>query len=49
MCGIELKDRFRSRELRERSGIDDITLVLQQNSQRWYAHVLQKEDKMMIG
>jgi len=34
MCGIRLKDKFQSRELRERLGIDDITLVLQQNRQR---------------
>ena len=31
MCGIKVKDRFPSKELRERLGIDDITLVLQQN------------------
>jgi len=31
MCGIKLKDRFPSKELRERLGIDDIALVLQQN------------------
>jgi len=43
MCGITLKDRFRSRELRERLGIDDIALVLQQNRLRWYGHVLRKE------
>ena len=30
MCGIELKDRFRSRELRERSGIDDIGITAEQ-------------------
>jgi len=30
--------------LRERLGIDDIILVLQQNSLQWYGHVLQKED-----
>ena len=30
--------------LRDRLGIDDITLVLQQNSLRWYGHVLQKDD-----
>ena len=30
MCGIKLKDRFSSKELRERLGIDDIALVLQQ-------------------
>jgi len=31
-------------ELRERLGIDDIALVLQQNRLRWYGHVLRKED-----
>ena len=31
MCGIKLKDRLPSKELRERVGIDDIALVLQQN------------------
>jgi len=28
MCVIKLKDRFPSKELRERLGIDDIALVL---------------------
>ena len=28
MCGIKLKDRLPSKELRERLGIDDIALVL---------------------
>ena len=44
MCGIKLKDRFPSKELRERLGIDDIALVLQQNRLRWYGHVLRKDD-----
>jgi len=30
--------------LRERLGIDDIALVLQQNRLRWYGHMLRKED-----
>jgi len=30
MCGIKLKDRFPRKELRERLGIDDVALVLQQ-------------------
>ena len=34
MCGIELTDRFTSKQLRKRRGIDDITLVLQQNRLR---------------
>ena len=40
---LKLKDRFPSKELRERLGIDDIALVLQ-NRLRWYGHVLRKED-----
>jgi len=42
MCGIKVKDRFPSKELRKRLGIDDITLVLQQNRLRLYGNVLQK-------
>jgi len=42
-CSIHARDRFPSKELRERLGIDDIALVLQQNRLRWYGHVLRKE------
>ena len=44
MCGIKLKDRLPGKELRERLGIDDIALVLQQNRLWCYGHVLRKED-----
>ena len=44
MYGVKLKDRFTSKELRERLGMDDIALVLLQNRLRWYGHVLRKED-----
>jgi len=44
MCGVKLKDRLPSKELRERLVIDDIALVLQQYMLLWYGHVLQKED-----
>ena len=44
MCGVKLKDRLPGKELRERLGIDDIALVLQQNRLHWYGHVLQKDD-----
>jgi len=43
MCNVKVKDRVPSKELRERLGIDDIILILQQNRLRWYGHVLQKE------
>jgi len=48
MCCVKLKDRFPSKEQRERLGIDDITLVLQQNKLQWYGHVLQKEDDDLV-
>ena len=41
---VKVKDRVPSKELRERLGIDDIILILQQNRLRWYGHVMQKED-----
>jgi len=31
MCGVKLKNIFPIMELRERFGIDDVTLTLQQN------------------
>ena len=40
MCSVKVKDRVPSKELRERLGIDDIILILQQNR----LHVLRKED-----
>ena len=44
MCGVKLKDRLPSKELRERLGVDVIALILQQNRLRWYGHVLRKDD-----
>ena len=41
---LKVKDRVPSKELRERLGIDDIILILQQNRLQWYGHVLSKED-----
>ena len=34
MCNVKVKDRVPSKELRERLGIDDIILILQQNRLR---------------
>jgi len=44
MCSVKVKYKVPSEELRERLGMDNIILVLQQNRLRWYGHVLQKED-----
>ena len=48
MCNVKVKDRVPSKELRERLGIDDVILILQQNRLRWYGHVLQKEDTAWV-
>jgi len=44
MCNVKVKNRVPSKELRERLGIDDIILILQQNRLWRYGHVLWKED-----
>ena len=44
MCGIKVKDRVPSKELRESLGLDDIISVLQQNRLHWYGYLLRKED-----
>jgi len=44
MYDVKVKDRVSSKELRKRLGIDYIILVPQQNSLRWYEHVLQNKD-----
>jgi len=44
MCNVKVKDRVPSKELRERLGVDDIILILQQNRLRWYGRVLRKRD-----
>ena len=44
MCGVKLKDRLPSKELRERLGVDDIALILQQNRLRWTWKEVVRED-----
>jgi len=44
MCNVNVEDEVPSKEMRERLGIDDIILILQQNRLRWYGHVLRKGD-----
>ena len=43
MCNVKKKDRVPSKELRERLGIDDIILKLQQNKLQLFGHVLRKD------
>ena len=48
MCNVKVKDRVPSMEFRERLGIDDRILILQQNRLRWYGHMLLKEDTYWV-
>jgi len=43
ICDVKLKDRVPSKGLRERFGLDDIILVLQQNRLQWYGYVMRKD------
>jgi len=49
MCNVKVEDRVPSKELRERLGIDDIILILQQNRLRRYGHMMQKEDSDWVS
>ena len=44
MCGISMKDRRTSEELRRLVGIEPITTVIRSGRQRWYGHVMRKGD-----
>ena len=44
MCGVSLKDRVLSTELRERMGIESVFDVVKRNRLRWVGHVLRKDD-----
>ena len=43
-CGVLLRDRVPSAELRERMGIESVSDAMKQNRLRWLRHVLQKDD-----
>ena len=44
MCGVSLRDRVPSAELRERMGIESVSDAVKRNRLRWLGHVLQKDD-----
>ena len=43
MCGVKLKDRLPSKELRERLGVDDIALVLRKDDDDWVKKCMEHE------
>ena len=44
MCGVSMKDRRASEELRKLVGVEPITPVIGSGSLRWYGHVMRKGD-----
>mgnify|MGYP007071599789 CR=1 FL=1 len=44
MCGVSLRDRVSSEELRERMGIESVSDVVKRSRLRWLGHVLRKDD-----
>ena len=44
LCGIQLRHRVPSKELRERMGIELVSDVIKRNSLRWLGHLLRKYD-----
>ena len=45
MCGVSMKDRRTSEELRELVGVEPITIVIKSGRLRWYGHVMRKSDE----
>ena len=42
LCGVSMKDRKTSEELRELVGVEPITTVIKSGRLRWYEHVMRK-------
>ena len=45
MCGVSMKARTTSEELRELVGVEPITTVIKGGRLRWYEHVMRKSDE----
>ena len=45
MCGVSMKDRRTSKELRELVGVEHITTVIKSGRLRCYEHVIRKSDE----
>ena len=45
MCGVSMKDRKTSEELRNLVGVNPITTVIRSSMLRWYGHVMRKIDE----
>ena len=45
MCGVSMKDRRTSEELRKLVGVQPITTVIRSGRLKWYGHVMRKGDE----
>ena len=45
MCGVSMKDKKTSEELRKLVGVEPITTVIRSGRLRWYGHVIMKNDE----
>ena len=44
MCGVSLRDRKTSAELRQKMGVEAIADVVRRGRLRWFGHVVRKEE-----
>ena len=44
MCGVSMKDRKTSEELRKLVDVEPITNVIRSGRLKWYGHVMRKND-----
>ena len=44
MCGVKLKERKKSEELRELLGSEPVSLMIKKSRMRWFGHVERKDD-----
>jgi len=49
MCGVTLKDRCKSEELRKRLDIEDVTDVVRKSRLRWFGHLERKDDRDWVS
>ena len=49
MCGVTLKDRYRSDELRKRLDIEDVADVVRKNRLGWFGHLERKDDRDWVS
>ena len=49
MCGVSLKNKCRSEELKDRLGIEGVADVVRRGRLRWFGHVERKEEKDWVS